>query len=126
EDKRIVARVPLQSFRKDLSEADLDLAESLVWLPQNRLRAELTNALLCYQDGAFWWGRVYQPRVVSVSDLAGSEGRFAADRSQQISASYTVVINWRQAVEHLRRAESFLNGAPALASTSKDEIPSAN
>lgn len=78
EDQRKVARVPFETFRQNLREVSRDVARTSAWLPEGRLRVEIRNALLCYQDGAFSWARIYQPRVVQVSELVASGTRTQA------------------------------------------------
>ncbi|MEP6636448.1 MAG: hypothetical protein ABJB97_06960, partial [Acidobacteriota bacterium] len=99
----------------------------LVWLPQNRIRVEVKNTLLCYQDGAFWWRQIYQRRVVNFSELVVSSTSTTADIALLTMIPYTVVTNWRQASNHLKRADALLVDPQGLHQpTFDDSGPHAN
>ena len=75
------------------------------------MKTEIRNALDSYRDGAFWWQKIDQPRVVHVSVLAFSEStRTSADTALLANVTYTVAIHWRQAEKYLKHAEGLLNG----------------
>ncbi len=62
------------------------------------LPGKFVNHLSSYQDGAFWWAKTYQPRVVNVSMPGFLEGtRVPSDTAFMATAPYTAAINWRQA-----------------------------
>lgn len=105
-----LARVPFADFKRDLARISADAESTLVWLPQNMLKSELSNALHSFQDGAFWWEQIDQPRVVKVSDLAFADSRRSASQTVLLTTMpYTIAINWRHAGKYLRHAEQLLN-----------------
>ena len=107
-----LTRVPYETFRDDLRKAAAEVAGILIWLPQNRLKFEISNALNSYQDGNLWWGSVYRSKVVSVSDFVESETSSPSAQALKSGTPYTVAINLRQASTYLRRAEALMNDEP--------------
>ena len=106
-----LARVPLPVFKHDLEKVSAEAESILSSLPQNMLKTEISNALHSFQDGAFWWEQIDQPRVVKVSDLAFRD----LNQSPSVAAfmttvPYTVAINWRHGSNYLKRAERLMNG----------------
>ena len=111
EESGKLARVSCETFRNDLGEVTAEVEPMLSGLPQTRLKIEIRNALDSYRDGAFWWQKIDQPRVVHVSALAFSETtRTSADTALLANVPYTVAIHWRQAEKYLKRAEGMMNG----------------
>lgn len=108
EETQTIARVSYETFQDDLRKTSAEVGKILSWLPQNRLKFEISNALYSYQDGGLWWARVYQPRVVKVSELSNQETRSASMTAFQATVPYTVAINWRQAGRYLDRAEGLV------------------
>ena len=114
EESGKLARVSCETFRNDLGEVAAEVEPLLSRLPQSRLKTELQNALDSYRDGAFWWQKIDQRRVVHVSALAFSEStRTSSDTALLANVPYTVAIHWRQAEKYLKRAEGMMNGLPA-------------
>jgi hypothetical protein len=75
------------------------------------LKTEISNALDSYRDGAFWWQKIDQPRVVRVSDLTATDtSRTPSDTVFLSTVPYTVAIHWRQAGRYLKHAEELING----------------
>lgn len=103
-----LARVPCETFQQHLRETVIEVGRILSWLPRNRLRGEISNALSSYQDGAFWWERVHQPSVISVANLEVESRRAQVDTAYLETVPYTIVINWRNASRSLKRAEALL------------------
>jgi hypothetical protein len=109
EEAGTLARVPYETFKNNLHNTTAEVERILSWLPQNRLKFEISNALHSYQDGGMWWSRIYQPRVVDVSELSSSEERNTPSTTAfQTTVPYTVAINWRQAGQYLDRAEGLI------------------
>ena len=105
-----LARVPLDTFQSHLQEATAEVESMLGCITNDRLKMELSNALASYRDGAFWWERIYQPRVVHVSALNSNQtNRAPADAALLATVPYTVAIHWRQAAKYLKRAEQLQN-----------------
>ncbi len=105
-----VARVPLETFQSHLRETTADVESVLARITNDRLKIELSNALASYRDGAFWWERIYQPRVVHVSALNYNQtNRAPAEAALLATVPYTVAIHWRQAAKFLKRAEALQN-----------------
>jgi len=109
EENGKLASVPFDTFRKNLQEVTEEVEPVLARLPQSRLKIEIANALESYRDGAFWWQRIDQPRVVPVSALASMNvTHTSADAAFLSTVPYTVVIHWRQAGKYLKRAEEMI------------------
>jgi hypothetical protein len=110
EEGRKLARVPLQTFEKELMEVTRELERILGRLPEGKLKVEVTNSLACYRDGAFWWGQIDERRVISVAALSYKD-RAATPANQALRESipYTVVVNWRLASRYLNQAERALH-----------------
>lgn len=112
EDEGKLARVPFEAFKNDLREVTAEVESQLSRLPQSRLKGELSNALDSYRDGAFWWEKIYQPRVVHVSALNYNQtNRPPSETAFLATVPYTVAIHWRQAAKYLKRAEKLMNEA---------------
>ena len=104
-----LARVPVETFRSDLREASASVEAILSQMSPGRLKSEIGNALSSYHDGAFWWAKIYQPRVINVSAWASSEiTRAPFDTAYLSTIPYTVAINWRQASKNIVRAEHIM------------------
>src|SRR5438046_700926 len=111
EESGKLARVSFDFFKHDLQAVTEEVEPLLSRLPPSRLKTEIRNALDSYRDGAFWWQKIDQPRVVHVSVLAFSEStRTSADTALLANVPYTVAIHWRQAEKYLKHAEGLLNG----------------
>jgi hypothetical protein len=112
EESGKVARVSYDVFKNDLREVTAEVEPLLLRLPQSRLKTEISNALDSYGDGAFWWQKIDQPRVVHVSAVAFAEStRTSSDAALLANAPYTVAIYWRQGDKYLKRAEA-MNAVP--------------
>jgi hypothetical protein len=106
-----LARVSFQAFANDLQAVTTEIEPMLLLMPEGRLKAEIRNALDSYRDGAFWWQKINQSRVVHVSALTSfQKTRTTADSAFLASVPYTVAIHWRQAGKYLKRAEELMNG----------------
>jgi hypothetical protein len=105
-----LARVSLAAFQNDLQEVTAEVEPLLSRLSPGKLKSEITNALASYQDGAFWWQKINQPRVVHVSALsANGFNSTPSDTAFVSSVPYTVAIHWRQANRYLKRATQLIN-----------------
>jgi hypothetical protein len=105
-----LARVSFEAFTDDLNKVTAEVEPVLSRLPQSRLKSEISNALDSYRDGAFWWEKINQPRVVHVSALTATEfNRTPSDTAFLSTVPYTVAIHWRQAGKYLKRAEALMN-----------------
>jgi len=105
EENEKLARLPLESFKSKLDKANAEVNSLLVVMFDSPLKSDIRNALASYNDGAYWWQKVYQPRVINVSSLAPERTSTATDAFLQASIPYTVAIQWRQASRYLQRAE---------------------
>jgi hypothetical protein len=105
EDQGKLARVSFENFRDHLRDVTAEVEPLIARMSETELKAQISNALASYRDGAFWWGKIYQPRVVSVSALASELSRTSSDAAFLSTIPYTVAINWRQARKHLSQAE---------------------
>ena len=104
EENRKLARVSFDAFKTDLNEVSAEVNAITLRLPDSRLKTEVRNAMASYRDGAFWWQKVYQPRVINVSSLTADETRTTPDAFLAANTPYTVAIHWRQAHNYLERA----------------------
>lgn len=104
EDNGTLARVPYETFQRDLIEITPELQKLLSSLPDAPLRADLINAFASYREGADWWQKISEPRVVNLSDLKSRESDSTSDASFVAGIPYTVAVRWRQANEYLQRA----------------------
>lgn len=104
-----LARVPFAQFANDLQAVSNEVEPMLSRMPQSRLKTEITNALYSYRDGAFWWEKIVQPRVVHISALTSTETRTSSDSAFLATVPYTVAIHWRQANRYLKRAEELID-----------------
>jgi hypothetical protein len=105
-----LARVTFETFQSDLQKVTGEVDSTLSRVRNDRLKTELSNALASYRDGAFWWERIHQPRVVHVSALNYNlTNRAPADAALLATVPYTVAIHWRQAAKYLKRAEQLQN-----------------
>ena len=110
EQNRKLARVSLATFENDLQEVTSAVERLLACLCEGKLKTEIANALDSYRDGAFWWEKIDQPQVVTVSVLAATNlTHTSSDTSLAASIPYTVAIHWRQAAKYLKRAEQSLH-----------------
>ena len=104
-----LAIVPFEVFQTNLKEIIAELTPILSRLPESKFKTEITNVLASYRDGAFWWRRIYQTRVINVSQLTLVESdRTMAGVVFTATIPYTVAIHWRQAAKYLKRAEGLL------------------
>ena len=107
EERRALARVSFEHFKSQLQEVMTEVEPMLTASPDSRLKREIVNALYSYRDGAFWWSKINQPRVLHVSDLSFREGtRTRSDSAHESTIPYTVAIHWRQAHKYLKRAQA--------------------
>lgn len=115
-----LARVSFAAFTDDLGKVTGEVEPILLCLPEGRLKTEISNALDSYRDGAFWWQKIDQPRVVHVSALTATEkDRTPSDTVFVSTIPYTVAIHWRQASRYLKRAEEIMDATkqPSVPST---------
>ena len=104
-----LGRVSFDTFKADLHSVSTELEPILAQLPDRRLRAHLTNALYSFRDGAFWWEKVVQPRVVTTRTVGLSLGSVTPGETFFIATiPHTVVIHWRQAAKFLVQAETLV------------------
>ena len=106
-----LAHVSYAKFANDLQAVTTEVEPMLSRMPQGRLKAAIANALDSYRDGAFWWQKIYQPRVVHVSALTSNGIRGSSDSAFLASVPYTVAIHWRQANRYLKRAEKLMDSS---------------
>jgi hypothetical protein len=103
-----LARVPYETFSDELRRVSAEVKNIVSWLPENKLKFEISNALYSYQDGGLRWASVNQPKVVNVSDLTTPAFSTQSTTAYQLTVPYTVAINWRQAHKYLQKAEDIM------------------
>ena len=109
EENGRLARVPLQTFEMELRDVTLELQPIISVMPPSKLRNEIVNTLASYRDGLFWWRKIDQPRVVSVSALTSTKPLLTlSDAYFRETIPYTVVVNWRQANKFLKQAKDLI------------------
>ena len=102
---RKLASVSLATFQTHLREATDEVESILPRLTDARLKTSISNALASYRDGAYWWEKIYQPRVIHVSEFrSNDDDRTPSASFFRANLPYTVAIHWRQANKHLQRA----------------------
>jgi hypothetical protein len=107
-----LARVPFETYKKDFEEISAQVGPMISRLPHSKVRSEISNAFDSYGDGAFWWQKIYQPRVVHVSALTSTEtSRTSSDSAFLATVPYTVAIHWRQASRYLTRAQELMDSS---------------
>lgn len=107
-----IARVSFEAFTENLNRVTAEVQPLLAHLPPGRFKTEISNALASYRDGAFWWQKINQPRVVNVSALSAANfDRTPSDTAFLSTVPYTVAIHWRQAGRYLKRAERLIDGS---------------
>jgi len=104
EESKKLARVPLETFQNDLLEITPELQKLVSSLPDTPLRADLISAFAAFRDGADWWERISESRVVNVSELKSRGTDSTSDVSFVAGIPYTVAVQWRQANSYLQRA----------------------
>jgi hypothetical protein len=104
-----LARVPLGTFADKLSRATPEVELILSQLADAKLRSHLSNSLYSFRDGAFWWAKLGQQKVVTTDDLRLSFTTTTPDeRFFMSTVPYTVVVHWRQANRYLLRAQRLI------------------
>ena len=105
-----LARVSFEDFNKEVRSVIKEVERLISRLPESRLKVQITNALYSYRDGAFWWGKIDQPRIINASAFSSIAANDAApDAALASTIPYTVVIYWRHAQKYLRRAEALIS-----------------
>lgn len=105
-----VARVTFDTFNADLARVTREVEPLLAQLSDRKLCMQLTNALASYRDGAFWWSKLDQTRVVKMRELMFvSQTVPLSESSFSGTVPYTVVIHWRQAHKFLLKAQRLLS-----------------
>ena len=105
EESGKLARVSFETFQRNLNQVSGEVEELALRLPDGQLKTEICNALASYRDGAYWWKKVYSPRVINVSEFRPGDGDMTSSRMFFLSSlPYTVAIHWRQANKHLQLA----------------------
>lgn len=104
EETKKLARVSFETFNADLREVTAEVESILIVLPDSRLKTEIRNTLNFYRDGAFWWAKSYQPRVINAATFSESETPVSTETFLLANAPYTVAIHWRLANKYLERA----------------------
>jgi hypothetical protein len=105
-----LARVPLETFADKLSQVTAEVESIIAQLSDAKVRRELSNSLYSYRDGAFWWAKIDPQKVVKIANLrAGLTTITPAERFFTSTVPYRVVMHWRQANKHLRRAQKLID-----------------
>jgi hypothetical protein len=104
-----LTRVSFETFQSDLHSVSAEVEPLLLSLPDGSVRTELRNALASFRDGAFWYQKIYQPRVVNASALSFENTITPKETSFLATIPYTVAIHWRQAARYLKQAKKAMN-----------------
>jgi hypothetical protein len=108
EESAPLARVSFETFQSDLFEITPDLQKLVSSLPDTPLRADLINAFVSFRDGADWWQKISQSRVVNLSERKTRPTDSTSDAFFVAGIPYTVANHWRQANKYLQSAVSNL------------------
>ena len=104
ENRRTLARVPFETFQRDLIEITPELQKLLSSLPDTPLRADLINAFASFRNGADWWERISDSRLVNAAEIKSRQSDSTSDDSFLAGIPYTIAGDWRQANKYLQRA----------------------
>jgi hypothetical protein len=105
-----LAHVPFETFTHKLNHATAEVESTLSQMSDVKLRSHLSNSLYSYRDGAFWWARLDQERVIPIANLRGSfTTTTPAERFFKSTLPDRVVVHWRQANKYLQRAQKLIN-----------------
>jgi hypothetical protein len=104
EDTGTLARVPFETFQRDLLDITPELKNLLLNLPDTSLRADLINAFTSYRAGADSWEKISNLRVVNISHVRSRVTDSTSDACFVSSLPYTVAGHWRQANKYLQDA----------------------
>jgi hypothetical protein len=127
ESDRRVARVPLEIFTSKLNQVTAEVESILLQLSNEKLRGHLRNSLYAYRDGAFWWAKLGQQKVLTIASLrVGFTSTTPAETFLNSTAPYTVVIHWRQADKYLLSAQRLIVEANRNLSERAGSIASAS
>ena len=101
-----VAHVAFETFARKLEEVTTEIAPLLSKVSASRLRISLINTLESYRDGAFWWSKLDQQKVVNIRNVQNAFTTTAPpERFFDSTIPYTVAIHWRLADKYLTKAE---------------------
>jgi hypothetical protein len=104
-----LARVPFETFTDKLNQTTAEVESILPQLSDVKLRSHLRNSLYSYRDGAFWWSKLDQRKVVTIASLRlGFAPTTPVDRFLASAVPYIVAIHWRQATKYLLRAQRLI------------------
>ena len=104
-----LARTPLETFTDKLNRVTAEVESILSQLSDAKLRSQLSNSLYSYRDGAFWWAKLDQRKIVAISSLRlGFTTTTPTERYFTSIVPYTVVVHWRQANRYLLRAQRLI------------------
>ena len=104
-----LARVPLETFTDKLNQVTAEVESILPQLSNAKLRGHLSNSLYSYRDGAFWWGKLDQPKVVTLANLRTAFATSTpAEGFLQSTSPYKIVAHWRQANKYLLSAQMLI------------------
>ena len=106
EENRRLSSVTFEVFKKEFESVVEEIEPLLSRLPQSKLKTQIVNALYSYRDAVFWWGKVNEPRVITVSALSLRDMTHTpADAAYLLTIPYTIAAHWRHASKYLKRAE---------------------
>lgn len=123
-----LARVPIETFSDKLNQVTAEVESILSQLSDSKLKNHLSNSLYSYRDGAFWWAKIDQKKVVTAANLRlGFTTTTRAESFFMSTVPYTVAIHWRQANTYLLRAQQLLAEAnPTASRHSRSLLPDRN
>ena len=104
EESGTLARVPFETLQRDLLEITPELQKLVSRLPDIPLRADLINAFATYRDGADWWQKISESRVVNITALKRQIADSTSEAFFVAGIPYTVATHWQQANKYLQRA----------------------
>lgn len=104
-----IAPVTLETFTDRLNRVTFEIELIVPQLSDAKLRSYLSNSLYSYRDGAFWWAKLDQRKIVTISSLRiGFITTTPTECYLTSTVPYTVVIHWRQANKYLLRAQRLI------------------
>jgi hypothetical protein len=104
EESGRLARVPLETFQRDLLEITPQLQKLVMSLPDTPLRADLLNAFVSFREGADSWEKISNLRAVNFSQFKSRAMDTTSDACFVGGLPYTIAVQWRQANQYLQSA----------------------
>lgn len=109
EEQRTLTRVSFERLSKEISKTLQSVDRILLSLPRSPLFYSLYHARNSYANGLFWWQKTSSRSKLVVNAKAFNEPDVMnSSKLDTREVSYTIVINWRNAIRHTREAANLI------------------